>query len=1298
MYIESNKNTEIIDQFYTISDSINGVPTIEVENIEIRKEHGDKITMSSNRIKDNFVMVIKEEKSHGDIVYTDMSGVHSFIYDMSFSRIYETKTQYFALESILEYVFAGSGYTYKVDPNAAFYSLRFENFGDKDRLSLINQICDRWKIEYHVNGNKVYFSNRIGADKNSQLRYKMNINDTQVNLDISKGATYIRGYFGDKEKGTYKEAEYLHPLASEYGKLHAEPYSNESITQEKTMNEYMKRKIEETWSLSIKIDVADIDGKDGEDVSVGDTVWAIDERHDIKMQTRIIEMTKHYDNNDRLIKTVVTLGNKTFADLIVTQMLDQTDTTEKIVATNERLEGLKAEFDNGFNAIEQKIVTDIAAVEQQAIDEVNALDEKFAVGLQEHKTSLQADINASYDAAVAKAEQKAKILDESISQMVVDNKAATDKVISQLNDSLGDISSLSGTIADVINQAEIDVGSMQTTVGQHTTSIANINDQLTLTTTKTEKAEKTITQHAASIKAANNEISKRVTKTDFDTRTGAIAQIANSAKSTADTNSQTISTVKGQADDWTTWKATNGTNVLQTINEVSQKVWQNDIDTLSFENRNLIVDSASVQMTSNNNSAYPIVNGVSSEGFKTIQRADVTSNPKTLSCYTQHFFPVHKTGIYTQQIKVRPAADIYLSLYGGGDDVLCKANEWTTLYRYIPINTVPVDNKFRVMGLTSNTNDFTTNNPVIEYKESKVEFGSKATPYSKAPEDVENRMVEISATADAAKLQANSVAQDYVKQSAVVVKSDGVMIGSKKVSGKEMASAISVTPSNVDIITKVMRITADMQVAGDIKALSISAVDADIARIRTNILTADSVTSTAIKADAALINKLNTNSILTKYLISDTAIINAIKSHSISAVRGDIAWLKSNIITANSISSTSIKSDLALIDKIFSNSANVARLTSKSAFIKQIQAIEVVAYRLEARDKQANVNIENGSITMNRSNGTKMDINIDGIQSFNSGGSLRFSLTPSLVTTSAVGTSISNVYLACQHESEARVIDMDDVGKDGKIGSYRYKPIRALALKFGLGANGYIGVDGNELRIMSDGLLDGGYKNVRADKGYFSTVDANNEISGAHFYIRPKRDGELRVTHNNGGATSYANLRSNGIYAPYIDYNGHINGGHLYLRPSSGNEVRFTMTGTTNNWANIRFGSWNAMSHEKYKYDIEEWDYEVLDIYRKDLQLHRYKVGHEKHKMIHHGIILREDSNKDQFPVEWRNGDGYEGTEVLWWNAKAVQELAFENDELRDNVKTLENNQVALKNTVSDLENRLKILEEKLNE
>lgn len=364
--------------------------------------------------------------------------------------------------------------------------------------------------------------------------------------------------------------------------------------------------------------------------------------------------------------------------------------------------------------------------------------------------------------------------------------------------------------------------------------------------------------------------------------------------------------------------------------------------------------------------------------------------------------------------------------------------------------------------------------------------------------------------------------------------------------------------------------------------------------------------------------------------------------------------------------------------------AYIPKLFSKQATINYLDAIGITARTLQAKDKQASVNIENGSITMNRSNDMRMDIGLDGIQMFNSGGSVRFSLTPTLVTSSALGTSVSNVYLGTAPNAEARVVNMNGIPGDGEIGSYAYRPLRTLAIKFPLKANGYIGIDGSELRIMSDGLNDGGFKNIRADKGYFATVDMNNEINGTHFYIRPKRGGELRATYNDGGETSYANIRSNGIYAPFIDYNGHINGGHLYLRPSSGNEVRFTMTGTTDNWANIRFGSWNAMSHEKFKHDIEKWNYNVLDIYKNELELYRYKVNHEENKMIHHGIVLRENSNLDQFPAEWRNGDGYEGTEVLWWNTKAVQELAFENDELR--------------NKISDLENKFKELEGKLNE
>lgn len=109
-------------------------------------------------------------------------------------------------------------------------------------------------------------------------------------------------------------------------------------------------------------------------------------------------------------------------------------------------------------------------------------------------------------------------------------------------------------------------------------------------------------------------------------------------------------------------------------------------------------------------------------------------------------------------------------------------------------------------------------------------------------------------------------------------------------------------------------------------------------------------------------------------------------------------------------------------------------------------------------------------------------------------------------------------------------------------------------------------------------------------------------------------------------------------------------------------------------YKNIRFNSWNAMSHEKFKHDIEEWNYNVLDIYKNELQLHSYKVNSEagtEYSRIHHGIILRENSNLDQFPVEWRNADGFDGNEVLWWNTKAIQELAKENDDLKSQIKDL---------------------------
>lgn len=298
--------------------------------------------------------------------------------------------------------------------------------------------------------------------------------------------------------------------------------------------------------------------------------------------------------------------------------------------------------------------------------------------------------------------------------------------------------------------------------------------------------------------------------------------------------------------------------------------------------------------------------------------------------------------------------------------------------------------------------------------------------------------------------------------------------------------------------------------------------------------------------------------------------------------------------------------------------AYIPKLFSKKATIEYLDAIGITARTLQARDKQASVNIENGSITMNRDNGARMDIGLNGIEMFNQYGSKSFSLTPGLVTSSALGTSVSNVYLACQRESEARVIDIDDVGNDGQVGSYRYKPIRVLALKFGSGANGYIGVDGKELRIMADKLLEaGGYKDVRAAGFIGNTLDVNTYASGNHLYIRPYKDGEVKVT----------------------------------------------ASGTTETYRPIRASAFNNGSYVAYKKDIKHWDYDALSVIKNDLDIMQYRLKDDETQRLRRGVIVGGSSNT---PVEFINDDGVDLYEMVSWALKSIQQLANKVEELED--------------------------------
>ncbi|PCF60046.1 hypothetical protein B5C01_10835 [Staphylococcus delphini] len=237
-------------------------------------------------------------------------------------------------------------------------------------------------------------------------------------------------------------------------------------------------------------------------------------------------------------------------------------------------------------------------------------------------------------------------------------------------------------------------------------------------------------------------------------------------------------------------------------------------------------------------------------------------------------------------------------------------------------------------------------------------------------------------------------------------------------------------------------------------------------------------------------------------------------------------------------------------------------------------------------------------------------------------------------------------------------------------------------------------VAGSGIRFRKQGVR--GSENISEMEPLVYATNNNGDIGSGSFYAKRlygdlktkstnvyalTNNGELRITDLNGynnGSPVYNDLRAREIKTTEGGAFSNHSGKNVYFGVGY-NELRITANdfynGGNTKYQDIRFKNWSAMSHEKYKYDIEEWDYNVLDVFRNELQLHSYKVNSEaatKYARIHHGIVLRENSNLDKFPVEWRNGDGFDGNEIMFWNTKAIQELVFKIEEQNEKINKLE--------------------------
>ncbi|MES1038945.1 phage tail spike protein [Peribacillus simplex] len=319
-----------------------------------------------------------------------------------------------------------------------------------------------------------------------------------------------------------------------------------------------------------------------------------------------------------------------------------------------------------------------------------------------------------------------------------------------------------------------------------------------------------------------------------------------------------------------------------------------------------------------------------------------------------------------------------------------------------------------------------------------------------------------------------------------------------------------------------------------------------------------------------------------------------------------------------------------------------------------IEGVEIIGSIIRSADEGTEFYVEGGNMILSR-NGRKVTVNPDGIYGINSVGGTTFQADRSLVTSAALGTSNTNVYLAT--DWEARVVDLNTIPSDGSAENYNYKPIRALGLRFAPGANGYIGTSG-ELRITDTQFAEGSdtvYRNLRA-----STIFGTSFITTTtNAYIGT--DDELRVV-NKGLSGIYRNVRANGYFGTFLTADPDL---YAYIGTDLG--LRVTSRGLASAgpvYRDVTAASFSNGSRIESKSDIVLWKEDALSIICESNLASYFLNGdiEQGREIRKYGLVI---GGEWKTPEQIINGDGidqYAMTTFSWRGLQQVNETLKTHD------------------------------------
>ncbi|MCA1356450.1 phage tail protein [Weissella cibaria] len=276
----------------------------------------------------------------GNSITVEFDAVHEFFFKMSKSVAYGTlKDGSHTAKEYLDFVFNGSGYSYTLLSQVDAWEK--QSFGDKNRLALFNDLISDMEMEFSIaDSGRIMIASEIGQDLSTIVRKGFNLQELNLEYNVSDFVTYAKGFGAlidkdDESKGRY-EAEYTSPLASVYGKLEADPITDERFTKTASLQAALKKAVDSSYSISVGISLQELQnaGYDYESPVPGDYILAVDEQLDFNQRIRIISVEEEYNVYGERISSSVEAGSLSATK----QKLDGSESNSVVLALSHATE------------------------------------------------------------------------------------------------------------------------------------------------------------------------------------------------------------------------------------------------------------------------------------------------------------------------------------------------------------------------------------------------------------------------------------------------------------------------------------------------------------------------------------------------------------------------------------------------------------------------------------------------------------------------------------------------------------------------------------------------------------------------------------------------------------------------------------------------------------------------------------------------------------------------------------------------------------------------------------------------